>query len=73
MPENEDAERIYFTVQDQYIMGMGGPVALRQDAIFAAMELYEVEFKQDCFEKVVKLGRHFIEKIAREQEQKAKK
>ncbi len=63
LPENEEAEQIYFTVQDQFIMsGMGGPVALNQLAIYEAMKLYEIKDKQDCFEKVVILGRHFIKK-----------
>lgn len=60
VPENEDAEQIYFAVQDQVIVSMAGAVALNQIAIHEAMDLYEVEFKRDCFEKVVMLGRHFI-------------
>lgn len=62
MPENEDAERIYFVVQDQVIVGMGGPVALNQLAIHQAMELYDIEFRADCFDKVVAVGRHMIKK-----------
>jgi len=42
---------------------MGGPVAVNQLAIHAAMELYGVEFKQDCFDKVVRLSRYFIRKM----------
>lgn len=60
LPENEDAEKIYLAVQDQLIVGMGGAVALNQLAIHAAMDLFEVEYKQDCFDKVVMVGRHFI-------------
>ena len=72
-PENEDAERIYFTVQDQYITGgMGGPIALNQVAIHEAMDLYEIEFKKDTFEKVVTLGRHFIQKMNDEAKEKKK-
>ena len=64
MPENEDAEKIYTIVQDQFIMSsMGGPVALNQIAIHDAMRLYRVEHKTDTFEKVVHLGRHFISKM----------
>ena len=37
--------------------GMGGPVSINQMAIHAAMELYNVEFRQDCFDKVLMLYR----------------
>lgn len=62
LPENEDAERVYLAVHDQVIVGMNGAVALNQLAIHPVMELYEVEFKADCFDKVVEVGRHFIKK-----------
>jgi hypothetical protein len=42
-------------------MGAVGPVAINQMAIHEAIRLYEVPFPQDTFEKVVRLGRHFIE------------
>ena len=45
-------------VQDQMIIGgMGGPVAINQMAIHAAMDLYDVIDKQTCFEKVVMVYR----------------
>jgi len=50
-------------VQDQYLMSMNGPVSLNQMAIHSAMELVGVEFPEDCFRKVVNLGRHFISKM----------
>ncbi len=50
-------------VQDQFIMGMNGPVSLNQMAVHAAMDLSDVEFKKDCLLKVVNLGRHFINKM----------
>lgn len=43
--------------------GMGGPVALNQIAIHEAMGLYKIKDRQDTFEKVVLLGRHFIQKM----------
>lgn len=45
------------TVQDQYIVGMGGAVAINQMAIHAAMDLYEIEDRKTCFEKVVMVSR----------------
>lgn len=62
LSENTDAEQIYLTVQDQLIVGMGGAIALNQIAIHKAMDLFEIEYKRDCFEKVVMLSRHFIGK-----------
>ena len=65
MHENEDAEKIYFMVRDQVIINpIGGVVAINQLAIHAAMDLYEVFDKKDCFEKVIKLGQYFISKEA---------
>ena len=43
--------------------GMGGPVAINQMAIHGAMDIYGVEYRQDCFDKVVMLYRHFIAKL----------
>lgn len=48
------------TVQDQLIVGMGGAVALNQLAIHPVMDLYQVEDKASCFEKVVLVGREVI-------------
>jgi len=44
-------------------MGSMGPVSLNQMTIHAAMELAGVEFPEDCFRKVVTLGRYFVKKI----------
>jgi hypothetical protein len=54
-------------------MGSGGPVALNQMAIHAAMDLYDIENKQDCFEKVLRLGRHFVKEQQEEISLRAKK
>jgi len=61
-PENEDAEKIYFIVQDQYILGMGGPVAINQVAIHMAIDMYDIDDPVGTFEKVVTLCRYFISK-----------
>lgn len=39
------------------IGGMGGPVAINQMAIHAAMDLYDVVDRQTCFEKVLMVYR----------------
>lgn len=51
---------IYLVTRDQLIMGMNGPVALNHEAVHRAMELYEVENKRQCFEKVLALSNHFF-------------
>jgi hypothetical protein len=51
--------------------GMGGPVAINQMAIHAAMDLYGVEFREDCFDKVVSAARALMQEDAEKQKQKA--
>jgi len=50
-------------VSDQFIMGGMGAVSLNQLAIHEIMRLYHIDNKQDTFEKVTLLGRHFIKKM----------
>jgi hypothetical protein len=40
---------------------MNGPIGLNQQTIHEAMELYEIENRRECFEKVLRLGRHFVQ------------
>ena len=53
--ENEDALRIFFMVRNQIIVGPQGPIEINHMAIHAAMELYQIQKRQECFEKVVAL------------------
>jgi len=48
------------TVRDQYIMSMGGAVAINQMAVHAAMDLYQIEDRKTCFEKVVMVSRAIL-------------
>lgn len=64
LPANRDALRIYRIVQNQFILGMGGPVAIDQNAIHRAMDLYNVKDKVRCFEKVLVLTSRRINDIA---------
>lgn len=69
MDENKDAARVYLLCRDQAIMApMGGPVALNHMAVHEAMRLYEVEDRRGCFEKVLKVFQHFLEKSREENE-----
>jgi hypothetical protein len=63
MPCNVEALRIYNLVQDQFIMGMGGPVAINHMAVHSAMELEEVKERKACFRKVLALANRKISKI----------
>ena len=49
---------------------MNGAVAMNQMAIHAAMDLYDIEDKQDCFDKVVAVGRSVIAKQHRDAKEK---
>ena len=60
MPENIEAWRIYSVISGQLIMGASGPMDINQNALHKAMELYEVENKRDCFERVCTLARHML-------------
>lgn len=63
MPENADAFRIFFLVQHQLILSMGGVVDINHLAIHAAMDLYQIQNKQKCFEKVLKICRWWVSKM----------
>jgi hypothetical protein len=42
-------------------MGQAGPIDIDQLALHKAMELYEVEDKRDCFERVCMVARHMLQ------------
>lgn len=58
MPENEDAIFIYMIVHDQLIAGFDSQI-LNHAAVHSAMELYNIQDRKSCFEKVLMLARHF--------------
>ena len=57
---NYDANKIYHAVQDQLIVSMGGAVAINQGTLIKVMELYQIDDRIDCFEKVVAASREVI-------------
>lgn len=61
--ENEEALRVFFMVQDQYIMSEGGPVAINHLAIHEAMRLLKIKDRLKCFNKVCKLSRWWLEQV----------
>lgn len=65
---NRDALKVYLMCEGQFIMGFGGPVDINQVAVHECMRLYEVRDKVDCFEKVVAVARHEINRLAERRE-----
>jgi hypothetical protein len=55
-------------VRDQLILGSNGPIGINHLAIHEAMRLYGIRDKRNCFEKVLRLSGHFIEKAIAENE-----
>jgi hypothetical protein len=49
-------------------MGFNGPVDLNHQAIYDAMELYKIQNKCECFEKILTLSRWWIGKIMEKHE-----
>lgn len=66
MEENVDAVHIFLICRNQLIVSMTGPVDINQLAVHEAMRLYEIEDRALCFEKVIALAGHFIEKYKEE-------
>ena len=61
--ENADAVKIFFLVRSQMIMGFDGPIDINHQAIHAAMNLYEIENKRQCFEKVLVMANNFLSRL----------
>lgn len=60
--ENREAWRIFNLVRYQLVMGVNGPVDVNHLAIHAAMDLYGVTDRRDCFEKVLRLSHWWLAK-----------
>lgn len=61
--ENQEALRVFFMVQDQYIMSEGEPVAINHLAIHEAMRLLKIKDRLKCFNKVCKLSHWWLEQV----------
>ena len=68
MPENHDTARAWGYCQDQYVMGFGGPVAIRLEAIETAVRMVEPEDPAATTEKLIRLGRSVIADINEQKE-----
>jgi hypothetical protein len=63
MTENEDAIMLYSIVQNQWIMGAGGPVDINHLAVWEAIDRHRVADPLGTFRKIVILSRWMIERI----------
>ena len=71
MEENLDAVKVYLLCRKQLVFaGMGEPVDINHLAVHEAMRLYRVRDRQDCFERVLAVSSHMLEKLAEERDQK---
>ena len=60
MLENQEVWLIYSTISGQLIMSQAGPVDIDHNALHKAMELYEVDNRRDCFERVCAVAAHML-------------
>lgn len=67
-PANKDALQIFSVVQNQFIMGMGGPIAINQLAAHEAMSLFKIKNRPECFKKVLQLSNWKISKMNKKDE-----
>ena len=68
LPENLDAIKIFDSERYQLIMGQGGPVDMNHSVIFEAMRLYKIKNRQQCYEKVLTLGRWWVSECNKKSE-----
>jgi len=55
MPENNDFFKVFMKVQNQHIMGFGGPVDLNFESVRFIMDIYDIPNRREVYEKVHRL------------------
>jgi len=63
LPENADACKVFNVIQNQLIMGFNGPVDINQLAVHEAMRIFRIKGKEQCFEKVLRLGNWWMARL----------
>ena len=66
--ENTDAIRIFNMERYQLIMGQGGAIDMNHDAFHKAMRLYRIKNRRECYEKILVLGRWWIDRLNQKSE-----
>jgi len=59
LPENLDAQRIFYTVRYQLITGPGSALDVNHLAIWRMIDELQIKNRLDCFEKVIALCRQW--------------
>jgi hypothetical protein len=63
MQENEDAVMLYSIVQNQWLMGPGGPVDINHLAVWEVIDRHKVADPIGTFRKIVVLSRWMLDRI----------
>jgi hypothetical protein len=66
--ENEDAITLYSIVQNQWIMGSGGPVDINHIAVWEAIDRHPVRDGLETFKKILALSRWMLGRINEKRE-----
>ena len=66
---NESALRVFSIVQNQFIMGPGGPVDINQLAVWEAIDRFGFTDTVKVFGKVISLSRWLIGRIGEQMEE----
>ena len=61
---NESALRVFSIVQNQFIMGPGGPVDINQLAVWEAIDRFGIPNAVSVFNRVMVLSRWMVSRIA---------
>ena len=59
LPENEEAQRVFYTVRYQLITGPGSALDIRHDAIWRLIDELKIKKRLECFKKVTMLARRW--------------
>jgi hypothetical protein len=59
LPENADAHKIFNITRYQLVLGPGSAFDIRHDAIWKAIDEYEIQKRLECFEKVCTIAREW--------------
>jgi hypothetical protein len=63
MPENEAAIMLYSIVQNQWIMGPGGPVDINHLPVWEVIDRHRISDPTGTFRKIIVLSRWMLDRI----------
>jgi hypothetical protein len=59
LPENVDAQEVFYSVRYQLIMGPMNAIDIRHDAIWRLIDEMKIKRRLECFEKITALARRW--------------